>query len=122
MKIIVIGDESFRNYDGFGRALTVSGLAKSMTEIVCMGTPGVARLAEQYARRNRLPLKLFTVRPDDMQWKGKQGIRELEQEMFMYGDVVLAVGDGTSPNTKRLIAAARATRLRVVDVVVASSF
>ncbi len=98
MKVIVAGSRKGFNIRDVFQAIGLSNF--HISELVSGNANGVDRLGENYAERNRIPLKVF--KADWDKYKSKAGfVRNVE--MAKYADALIAIWDGTSTGTKHMI-------------------
>ncbi|MCQ2478470.1 MAG: DUF2493 domain-containing protein [Clostridia bacterium] len=94
MKVAVIGS----------RGLAVKDLGKYLpsdtTEIVSGGAKGIDKCAEQYANKNKIPIKVFL--PEYNKY-GRSAPLKRNIQIIDYADTVLAFWDGVSRGTKFVI-------------------
>ena len=95
MKVAVIGSRSITNFD------LAEFLPKDTTEIVSGGASGVDTVAQKYADKTGIPIKVF--RPKYELYPGKRAPLERNLEIIDYADLVLAFWDGKSRGTKFVI-------------------
>ncbi|MDR2799858.1 MAG: DUF2493 domain-containing protein [Desulfovibrio sp.] len=100
MKVVIFGSRGISNMREVDKALAHSGVAGSITEVVCGGARGVDTLAQLYAREHALPLKLFIA---DWEKYGKRAGPMRNMEMAGYADFGIAVWDGYSRGTAHMI-------------------
>lgn len=105
MKVAVIGS----------RGLVVKNLGKYLppdtTEIVSGGARGIDACAEQYARENGIPIKVFL--PEYNKY-GKGAPLKRNIQIIDYADMVLAFWDGASHGTKFVIDKCREKGKKVI--------
>lgn len=75
-------------------------IPKGASEIISGGAEGADALAEEYARRRNLPLKIF--RPDYSHFR-KTAPLQRNIEIIRYSDYVLVLWDGKSRGTAHVI-------------------
>lgn len=97
MRVAIIGSRSI-TMDAYGDM--VRFIPRGASEIVSGGAEGADQLAEEYARRASLPLKIF--RPDYTRG-GKAAPLQRNIQIVRYSDYVLALWDGRSRGTAHVI-------------------
>lgn len=97
MRVAIIGSRSI-TMDAY--PILEQFMPKGTSEIVSGGADGADALAEEYARRNHLPLKTF--RPDYERYH-KTAPLQRNLSIIRYSDFVLALWDGTSRGTAHAI-------------------
>ena len=105
MKVAVIGSRSIE-YDKLqmkAYELLCEYIPANCTEIVSGGAMGVDRLAEIYARKNNIPIKVFL--PDYDKY-GKRAPKVRNEQIVEYSDEVIAFWDATSTGTAHTVATA----------------
>lgn len=105
MKVAVIGSRSIE-YDKLqmkAYELLCEYIPANCTEIVSGGAMGVDRLAEIYARKNNIPMKIFL--PDYDKY-GKRAPKVRNEQIVEYSDEVIAFWDATSTGTAHTVATA----------------
>lgn len=95
MKVAVIGSRGITNFD------LSKYLPEGTTELVSGGAPGVDTVAQRYADKTGMPIKVFRPRYDIYHPKRAPLMRNLE--IIDYADIVLAFWDGKSRGTKFVI-------------------
>jgi hypothetical protein len=107
MKTIIAGSRAIKDYDVVAKAITESNFL--ITEVVSGGAAGVDVLGERYARENNIGVKRFI--PD---WsKGKSAGFVRNAEMGQYADQLIAIWDGESKGTARMIKYATSKKLKI---------
>jgi hypothetical protein len=96
MKLAIVGSRSFDDYDLVKQKL--KGL--DVTEIVSGGAKGADSLAEQYAKENNIPIKIF--KPDWSRFGRSAGMVR-NKDIVDYSEKVIAFWDGESKGTKNSI-------------------
>lgn len=125
MKVAIVGDRKCNDYDLLCRAIQKSGF--DITEIVSGGAQGADRLAELYAKKNNLPIKVFPA--DWNNTKGKNVIVKVNQwgkkynanagfnrnsEIVAYADAVIALQPmGESSGTQDTIRKAKQMKIPI---------
>lgn len=97
MRVAIIGSRSI-TMDAY--PILEQFMPKGTSEIVSGGADGADALAEEYARRNHLPLKTF--RPNYERYH-KTAPLQRNLSIIRYSDFVLALWDGTSRGTAHAI-------------------
>ena len=94
MKVAVIGSRGLvvKNLESY--------LPKDTTEIVSGGARGIDTCAENYAKSNGIPIKIFLPQYDKY---GRSAPLKRNIQIINYADTVLAFWDGTSRGTKFVI-------------------
>ena len=94
MKVAIIGS----------RGLFVQNLEKYLppdtTEIVSGGAKGIDTCAEQYAKQNGIPIKIFL---PEYEKYGRAAPLKRNIQIIDYADIVIAFWDGKSHGTKFVI-------------------
>lgn len=98
MRVIIAGSRSFNAPEVLPQVLRFSGW--HVDELVSGGARGVDRLAEEYAKKMKWPIKQFIPNWDIGKHAGK--LRNIE--MAEYADALIAIWDGMSPGTAHMIA------------------
>jgi hypothetical protein len=98
MKVIIAGSRNINIPGPVGRAIEASKL--NIKEIIIGNARGVDTLAENYAGRKELPVKLF---PAEYDKYGKPAGAIRNQQMAEYADALIVIWDGQSSGTKSLI-------------------
>lgn len=109
MKLAVIGSRSFDNAKVMQAALKLHDISLLITG----GARGADRLAENWAKAHRVPLRVFRANWDK---HGKAAGIIRNMEMVDAADKVLAFWDGESPGTKFTINYARKQNV-IVEVI-----
>lgn len=128
MKTIISGSREIEDYAIVKIAIESSGF--DISEIASGHARGVDSLAEQYAKLNKIPVKLFPAEWDDLdvepcsvktnkfgkKYNALAGFNRNEQ-MANYADALIAVFNG-SPGTRNMIelATKRGLKVFVYDV------
>lgn len=101
MRLIVAGSRTIKDL-GFVIKSIDSVPLEQVTEVVSGGADGVDLLGETWANLRQIPVKRFL--PD---WKrdGRSAGIIRNVEMARYGDILVAVYDGTSPGTNHMVKA-----------------
>ena len=97
MRVAIIGSRSI-TMDAY--PILEQFMPKGTSEIVSGGATGADELAEEYARRNHLPLKVFHPNYDRYH---KTAPLQRNLSIIRYSDFVLALWDGTSRGTAHVI-------------------
>lgn len=97
MRVAIIGSRSI-TMDAY--PILEQFMPKGTSEIVSGGADGADALAEEYARRNHLPLRTF--RPNYERYH-KTAPLQRNLSIIRYSDFVLALWDGTSRGTAHAI-------------------
>ena len=108
MKTIIVGMRNFLNYGTVCNALDECGWTP--TEIVSGRATGVNALGERWAAEHGLPVKEFHA---DWKAHGKAAGLLRNGQMAAYADALVAIWDGRSRGTGRMIEQARHHGLRV---------
>jgi len=98
MKVIVAGSRSITDATVVAKAIADSGF--EVTELVCGRARGVDTLGEQWAFKNRVPVRLFHAGWD--RYGRSAGIMR-NLQMAVYADALVAIWDGSSPGTRNMI-------------------
>ena len=117
MKVAVIGSRSIE-YDKLqmkAYELLCEHIPANCTEIVSGGAMGVDRLAEIYARKNNIPIKVFL--PDYDKY-GKRAPKIRNDQIVEYADYVIAFWDTVSTGTAHTVATAvmKGVTVRVIEI------
>lgn len=117
MKVAVIGSRSIE-YDKLqmkAYELLCENIPANCTEIVSGGAMGVDRLAEIYARKNNIPIKVFL--PDYDKY-GKRAPKIRNDQIVEYADYVIAFWDTVSTGTAHTVATAvmKGVTVRVIEI------
>ena len=117
MKVAVIGSRSIE-YDKLqmkAYELLCDNIPANCTEIVSGGAMGVDRLAEIYARKNNIPIKVFL---PDYETYGKRAPKIRNDQIVEYADYVIAFWDTVSPGTAHTVATAvmKGVTVRVIEI------
>jgi hypothetical protein len=96
LKLAIIGSRSFTDYSSFKKRIQYINIG----EIVSGGANGADSLAEQYAKENNIPIKIF--KPN---WEkfGKSAGYIRNKQIIDYADQVVAFWDYQSKGTKHSI-------------------
>ena len=101
LKVVVAGSRSlsvvYAVYDYISQTLNEFDIE----EIVSGGAIGVDTLAEQYAKENDIPIKIFKPKYKSSKDRSAPLMRNIE--MAKYGDILIAFHDGKSTGTKHMI-------------------
>ncbi|MCK5020124.1 MAG: DUF2493 domain-containing protein [Candidatus Peribacteraceae bacterium] len=106
MKTIIAGSRTITDYAYVEKTIEdcISVYGSNITEVVSGGAPGVDTLGAQWAKKNKIKPKEFLAK-----WKkyglAAGGIRN--GKMAEYGDMLIAIWDGTSTGTKDMIKQAK---------------
>ena len=98
MKVIIAGSRNISDHGAVGRAIESSRF--QITEVVSGNARGVDAIAENYAGRKEIPVKLF---PADWDKYGKPAGAIRNKQMADYADALIAVWDGQSSGTRMMI-------------------
>lgn len=112
MKTIVAGSRSITSLSIVSKAIGgfIRNMGLDITQVVSGGARGVDQLAEEWARRNDIPVAVFPA-----SWKeyGKSAGPLRNIEMAEYADALIAIWDGRSRGTANMIQVAELNGLRV---------
>lgn len=112
MKLIVAGSRHIEDYDEVRFAIEDADLLFGpIDEIVHGGARGVDKLANEWAIRMDVPVKVFEAEWDK---HGKAAGPRRNHDMAEYGDALVAVWDGESRGTKVMIQKALAHGMDVL--------
>jgi len=100
MKTIIAGSRDYNNYNHVETMLDYFRKEHEVSEIVSGGAKGADALGEQYAKENRIELKVF---PADWNKHGRAAGPIRNAQMGDYADQLVAVWDGKSKGTKNMI-------------------
>jgi hypothetical protein len=106
MKVAVVGSRSFNNYVYLWEVLHAIDLrlcvnkGSPIHEIISGGARGADTLAEQFAKKENLPLKVF---PAEWDKYGKSAGFRRNQQIVDNCDILIAFWDGESRGTKHSI-------------------
>lgn len=108
MKVIIAGSRNINNINYIIDAIQNSHF--HITEIVSGGARGVDKLGEEYAKLNKIPIKIFNA-----EWNtfGKSAGYRRNKEMGDYADALIAIWNGESLGTKHMIDIAKDKNLLV---------
>jgi len=114
MKLAIVGSRTFTDYL-FLESTIMTRINKTVTEIVSGGAPGADSLAEDFAKKFRLKMKVF---PADWKGLGKKAGYLRNISIIEYSDIVIAFWDFVSPGTKSSINLAYKMHkeLHIIDV------
>lgn len=98
MKVIVAGSRNINDHGAVARAIESSNF--KITEMVSGNARGVDTVAENYAARKEIPIKLF---PADWEKYGKPAGAIRNEQMAKYADALIAIWDGDSSGTRMMI-------------------
>jgi len=114
MKLAIVGSRTFTDYL-FLESTIMTRINKTVTEIVSGGAPGADSLAEDFAKKFRLKMKVF---PADWKRLGKKAGCLRNISIIEYSDIVIAFWDFVSPGTKSSIDLAYKMHkeLHIIDV------
>lgn len=105
MKVAVIGSRGITNFD------LSKYLPEGTTELVSGGASGVDTVAQRYADKTGMPIKVFL--PKYNLYPGKIAPLKRNLEIIAYADIVLAFWDGRSRGTAHVIENCRKNSKRV---------
>lgn len=100
MKTIIAGSRDYTNYAHVETMLDYFRKDHVITEIVSGGARGADAIGEQYAKENKIDLKVF---PADWNKHGRAAGPIRNAQMGDYADQLVAVWDGKSKGTKNMI-------------------
>lgn len=103
--IIVAGTRTFDDYPLLATWLDVLRVFYGDIVIISGSAPGADRLAETYAERNEIPIKLY---PANWKEHSRAAGPLRNQQMCEVGDVLLAFWDGKSQGTDNMVHLAKA--------------
>jgi glycerophosphoryl diester phosphodiesterase len=109
MKTIVAGSRTIGEFMVVNYAL--QQCPWTISEIVSGRARGVDSLGEEWANRNRVPVKFF---PADWDRFGRSAGYRRNAEMAEYADALVAVWDGESKGTGHMIDLAKRNGLQVM--------
>lgn len=114
MKLAIVGSRTFTDYL-FLESTIMTRINKTVTEIVSGGAPGADSLAEDFAKKFQLKMKVF---PADWKGLGKKAGYLRNISIIEYSDIVIAFWDFVSPGTKSSINLAYKMHkeLHIIDV------
>ena len=98
MKTIIAGGRNVTEADILESAL--DELPWQISEVVSGGAKGVDQMGEEWAERNRIPVKLFKA---DWKTYGRAAGPKRNEQMADYGEALLAIWDGKSKGTANMI-------------------
>ena len=110
MKLAVVGSRGFNNYDLLKHKLDVINEKRGITLIVSGGARGADSFAEQWAKENNVPTKIFYPEWDK---HGKKAGYIRNVEIVQNSDALIAFWDGVSKGTEHSINLARAQAIPV---------
>lgn len=97
MKVLIIGSRNITDYPLLEKVIKESGFIISL--IVSGGARGVDKLAERYAKENRIPIKIYTA-----DWNlGKSAGFIRNSVLYKESDALIALWNGESAGTKHMI-------------------
>lgn len=99
MKLAIVGSRNFTNYEIVEE--TLSTLEEPITEIISGGAPGADSLAEDWAKKQNIPI---TVHKADWAKYGRAAGPKRNKKIIEDCDICIAFWDGTSKGTKNAIA------------------
>ena len=108
MKVIIAGSRSINTMEIVEQAIQTSGF--TLAEIVSGGAKGVDALAERYAEKHALPIKIYPIGCDQY---GRVAGLIRNAQMVDYADALIAVWDGQSAGTAHMIQSARDKNLPI---------
>lgn len=100
MKTIIAGCRDFENYPLLKETVDKFRESVAVTEIVSGGAAGADTLGEQYAKENRITLKVF---PANWDKHGRAAGPIRNKQMAEYADQLIAIWDGQSKGTENMI-------------------
>jgi predicted double-glycine peptidase len=92
MKTIIAGSRDFNHLSSVAYCIKQSGF--NITEVVSGGCKGVDLLGEEWAKKNKIPIKRFPAAWDE---HGKAAGPIRNQQMAEYADALIAI---VAPNSK----------------------
>lgn len=110
MKLAVVGSRGFNNYGLLKHKLDVIHEKRGITLIVSGGAKGADSFAEQWAKENSVPTKIFYPEWDK---HGKKAGYIRNVEIVQNSDALIAFWDGVSKGTEHSINLARAQEIPV---------
>jgi hypothetical protein len=126
MKTIIAGSRIVNDYKLVCKAISLSGFADQITEVVSGGANGVDKCGEIYAESHNLPCKIFPAKWDDLTTKGaiirkrKDGSEynllagyTRNTEMAKYADALIAITKDGSKGTSNMIKEATDKGLKI---------
>lgn len=108
MRVIIAGSRNLKDYQLVEDAVRRSGF--EISTILSGHAPGCDRLGEEYAKRHDIPCELWPA------YWGVYGNRAgfiRNRDMAQNAEALIAVWDGVSPGTKRMLSIARRMGLKV---------
>lgn len=108
--IIVAGTRTFDDYPLLSAWIDSLQVSYGDITIISGAAPGADRLAELYAERNEVPIKVY---PADWNRHGRAAGPLRNQQMCEVGDALLAFWDGQSRGTANMIKLAEAKGIPV---------
>ncbi len=108
MKVIIAGSRKLTRYALVAEAVEASGF--DVTEVVSGAAKGVDQLGEEWAKNNNVPVKKF---PADWRKYSRAAGIVRNKEMAKYAEALIAIWDGASTGTWRMIDYATVLGLKV---------
>ena len=109
MRTIIAGSRNIFDYDLLLNAIDNCGW--EITEVVSGTAQGVDKLGEQWARKNNIKLRRF---PANWNKHGRAAGPIRNKEMASYAEALIALWDGNSRGTERMIKEAERCGLKVI--------
>jgi len=113
IKVVVAGSRDFTDYklleEKLVKILKIKG-KPSEIEIVSGGARGADALGERFAREKKCHLKRFLANWDEY---GRSAGHRRNAEMAVYGDILVAFWNNSSPGTRGMIDLAKKKGLEV---------
>lgn len=102
MRTIIAGSRNIIDHRIVQTAIgeAIDDASFDITEVVCGGAKGVDELGRQWAIINKIPIKMYPAKWDEL---GKSAGYKRNIEMAENADALIAVWDGVSKGTKHMI-------------------
>lgn len=120
MIAIIAGSRKITDFGRVVAAITASGWADQITEVVSGRAIGVDRLGERWAAEHGIPVKEFEVFREDWKYQGRGAGCARNREMAQYaaqfpGAALILVWSGHSTGSANMLAEAKLAGLRIYD-------
>lgn len=113
MKIAIIGSRSFKDYSKLEKSILTHIAVSEIDLIVSGGAVGADSLAESFADKYKIPVKLFL---PDWELYGRSAGVVRNKYIIKESDVVIAFWDGISKGTKHSIDLANKQNKKVIII------
>lgn len=119
MKTIIAGSRSITSFAVVANAISKSGFANEITEVVCGMAKGVDLLGKQWADVWGVPVKEMPVTDEEYRILGRyQAPKARNTRMADYADALILVWDGVSGGSADMHEKAKARGLKIYRHVV----